>query len=103
MRLGVARAGDLPRRRLGGVGGGRAARPKSKPSRFPQRHVRLRSLCASGTRRKHSDPLESLSCSAACWHPQIAQCWGGRKARARKTLARFQVTSSPAVQAVDEA
>ena len=78
MRLGAARAGNLPRRRLGGVGGGRAARPKSKPSRFPQRHVRLRSLCASETRRKHRDPLESLSCSAACWHPQIAQCWGGR-------------------------
>ena len=78
MRLGAARAGDLRAAGSAAWVAGRAARPKSKPSRFPQRHVRLRSLCASGTRRKHSDPLESLSCSAACWLPQIAQCWDGR-------------------------
>ena len=43
------------------------------PSQAPARDVRLRSLCASETRRKHSDPLESLSCSAACWQTPIAQ------------------------------
>ena len=37
MRLGAARAGNLPRRRLGGVEG---ARPNSLLAGFPQLHVR---------------------------------------------------------------
>ena len=69
-------------------GGGRAACPKSKPSRFPQRHVRLLSLWASETRRKYSDPLvASLICSRGERKPQSRPSHGRGLLVCYRTLA----------------
>ena len=68
-RRGISRVGVA-----GGVGGGRA--PNSLLAGFPQLHVRCARWPRGETRQKHSDPLASLSCSAAGWQTPIAQTLG---------------------------
>ena len=85
MRLGAARAGNLPRRRLGGVEG---ARPNSLLAGFPQ--LLVRSLAA---RREDEPETQRFAGVAVLQPPRVRKPQARKLGRARGMLEPVNASS----------